>query len=138
MKDFTIKTLAIFLTIFTFTPMVQSESDPFKLKPKSSKIIQFTPDDAFGGVQAQGKYKKRGKTATIINGQKSYSFDSITENLNPSLTHNKLNLVTIGFFSNKTNRSNMPVTTYIFGLPANDATTEVVQAINLYSNQHNN
>lgn len=130
MKKNILKALSIFLTMISFSLIIQSENDPFKQPTKrSAKVISFTPDEAFGGQQAQGKYKKRGKTVTITNGNETYLFNTITEDLNPTLHPNKLNLVTIGYFSNKNTRADMPVTTYLFGLPSNDSAKIAVQNI---------
>lgn len=132
MKNFTIKTLTIFVAMLSFSAIIQSDTELFKThhhtRKGSSKIITFTPDDAFGDIAAQGKFKKRSKTAIINHGGTIYLFNKITEDPNPILPDNKLDLVRIGFFSNKTNRADMPVTSYLFGLPNNDAAKKATQA----------
>lgn len=133
MKSFTTSTLTIVVAMLSFSMMIQSDPNPFRAnhhnQKSKSNITLFTPDNSFGGVDAQGKYKKRGKTATIVYDQATYSFNKIVENPNPILHKNKLDLVTLGFFSDHTNSKEMPVTTYIFGSPTNDVTRKVIQTL---------
>jgi hypothetical protein len=143
MKKYTLSALTILIAIVSFSTsiqplsiqstIIQPDSNPFKAhhhkQKNKSGFINFTPDDAFGGIDAKGKYKKKGKTATILYDQTVYLFNKIVEDPNPRLHKNKLNLVTLGFFSDHTNSANMPVTTYVFGSPINDAAKKIAQAI---------
>ena len=85
-----------------------------KLKRKNP--LEFQPDQAFGGAQAQGKYDYKDKTATIIDGTTTYSFKFIKELPNPGQPGNKYNknLIRFGSFINRITRG-MPVTMYLFG-----------------------
>lgn len=128
MKKLTIKMLAIFMTMMSasiiiqpYDKMIKSSQNRRSYKNlKRFKIIPFTPDEAFGGDQAQGKYIIKNQTATIIHNDKVYSFTNIIKRpTNPYLPTEKNldeNLVLIGLFSNSTNRSEMPVITYLFGI----------------------
>lgn len=145
MKNFTRKTLSIFVTMLSFSSIIQSEAELFQ-KPElltthhhnrkgSSKIIIFTPDTEFGDtkkasgdIKLQGRFKNKNKTAIINYNGTIYLFNKITEDPNPILPDNKLDLVHIGFFSNKTNRADMPVTSHLFGLPSNNNAKKVAQA----------
>ncbi len=128
-KKTMINTLTILVAIFSFTTTTKAYNDSaFKpSKKKSSKEISFIPHKAFGGTQAQGLYTKKGRTASISDGNTIYSFHMITEDANPWLKTNKLNLVKIGSFSHKTNRFNMPAITYLFGAPKDQATQKAVE-----------
>jgi len=126
-KKTTITTLTILLAMLNF-PTIANTDTVFKpSKKKNVNSIQFIPDTAFGGFQAQGVYKKRGKTAKITDGDTIYSFHMIVEDPNPWLQNNKLNLVKIGYFSDKTNRFGMPATNYVFGSPNSDTTQQAVE-----------
>jgi hypothetical protein len=123
-----ITTLTLMATFFSYTLMLQAEDNAFKPNKKySSKQIAFTPHTAFGGTQAQGVYTKKGRTASISDGNTIYSFNMITEDANPWLKNNKLNLVKIGSFSHKNNRFDMPAITYLFGGAKDDATQRAVE-----------
>jgi len=85
----------------------------------TAKTISFKPDDAFGGINAQGLYNKKEQKAIIKYGDTIYSFIKIIANPNPTLPDIK-NIAPetklIGTFNNKFNHVNMPVTTYLFGV----------------------
>ncbi|MBP6869826.1 hypothetical protein KBC04_03015 [Candidatus Babeliales bacterium] len=87
-----------------------------KTKLKRNGPLEFTPDNEFGGPTAQGIYNFKNKTATIVNGNKKYSFIRIKENPSPSQPEKKNfgNLVIFGSFVNGITRG-MPVTMYLFG-----------------------
>ncbi len=132
-KKITVKALTILMTITGFSTILQADPNPFRANHHNQKHVSnsiiFTPDNAFGGVDAQGSYKKRGKIAKIAYDNTTYEFNKVVEDPNPVLHKNKLNLVTLGFFSDHTNSKNMPVTTYVFGSPTNDAAKTAAQAI---------
>ena len=128
MKKTIITTLTLMTTLFSYTLMLQAEDNAFKPhKKNSSKKMAFTPHAAFGGTQAQGTYTKKGRTASISDGNTIYSFNIIKEDANPWLKTNKLNLVEIGSFSDKNNRFDMPAITYLFGAATDEATQNAVE-----------
>ncbi|MDP3788165.1 MAG: hypothetical protein Q8Q60_02465, partial [Candidatus Chromulinivorax sp.] len=131
-KKVTLNTLAILLAIASFSTMLQAYSN--NTNKNKSSMTKFTPDNVFGGVDAQGIYRKQGKkakTATIIYDATIYEFNKVIEDPNPKLSKNKLNRVVLGFFSDHTNSKGMPVTTYIFGLPINDEAKKAAQMVQL-------
>jgi len=87
-----------------------------KAKLKRNGLVEFTPNDSFGGAKAQGLYNSKNKTATIINNNTEYSFTNIKENPNPGQPEKKNleHLIIVGSFINGITRG-MPVTMYLFG-----------------------
>lgn len=126
-------TLVTLCMIFTgFSAITKAEDHTFATPhphaTHTSKVITFTPDNAFGGVDAQGSYTIKGKTASITYDQTTYEFNHALENPNPDLYTrkrakrvNQLKRVHLGFFSDHTNSKGMPVTTHLYGSPINDA-----------------
>ncbi len=134
-KKITLSSLTILMAFISFSSTLQADSNPFRANHHNQKnksgIIQFTPDNAFGGIDATGSYKKRGKTASIAYDQTTYEFNKIIEDPNPKLTKDTLHRVVLGFFSDHTNSKDMPVTSYIFGSPINDAAKKATQTAQL-------
>lgn len=122
--------ITLFLTIFSLLTIQTAlhAEQPRRSKVKM-KVTKFTPDNAFGGIDAQGNYKKKDKTATIMYDTTKYTFNTIDEDPNPILNPNKLDLVHLGFFTDRTNRADMPVITHIFGNPTNKNAQKVAETI---------
>lgn len=87
-----------------------------KIKLKRTNPLDFQPDEAFGGAQAQGKYNYKNKTAQIIDTKIIYSFQRVQELPNPEQPNkkNSENLIRFGSFINGITRG-MPITRYLFG-----------------------
>jgi hypothetical protein len=119
MKNFRIHTMAIFITLISFVTTIESRSYDFSNKLRTVKSKAFTPSKKFGGNAAQGQYIKKEQTATITDGDTTYSFINIVTTHNPSgPTKRHLpteNLVKIGSFNTYFSGPEMPVTHYLFG-----------------------
>ncbi len=133
MKKFTINRLTLMITLFTLFSITQAKEESDRNEhnhhtTKPAKTKTFTPDKAFGGDAAQGKYIRKEQIATIIDGDTTYSFTQIEPTPNPSgPTKNKLseNLIEIGSFStHNPKKPEMPRTTYLFGIETVAKTTE--------------
>jgi len=87
-----------------------------KIKLKRTNPLEFQPDEAFGGAQAQGQYNYKNKTAEIIDAKITYSFQRVQELPNPEQPDNKNSehLIRFGSFINGITKG-MPITRYLFG-----------------------
>jgi len=87
-------------------------------------MIDFIPEQAFGGNQATGIYNPKKKQIAMIKDKNQiYQFIKITQQRTNSSMPDKKNidpnLILIGSFSTKTNHAGMPVTMYLFGVNQN-------------------
>jgi hypothetical protein len=109
-----------------YKPANQIFTPDKKSKKKPVKMINFTPELAFGGDQATGTYNPKKQLAMIHDTNQIYKFIKITQQRTNATMPDKKNLdpnlTLIGSFSTKTNHAGMPVTMYLFGVSENKLT----------------